>query len=131
MVSVSDFLATLFQQLFSLALVSLTIRVTCFLLLIEMQKRLGISTRSIFQSNLRIVVRSSLSYPLVGIHRTLLLKSSNMPLLGKTVPVDVRVVQRGLLFLFVHWFNEGCCVEGGEIGEEVRSVGKVTREMRL
>jgi len=46
--------------------------------------------------------------------------------MGKTISVDARVLQRGLLFLFVHWFNEGCCVEGGEIGEEVCSVGKVT-----
>ncbi len=29
-----------------------------------------------------------------------------------------------------HWFNEGCCVEGGEIGEEVHSVGKVTKETK-
>ncbi len=50
-----------------------------------------------------------------------------MPLPGKTVSMDTR----GLLFLFVHWFNEGCCVKGGEIGEEVRSVGKVTRETCL
>ncbi len=49
-----------------------------------------------------------------------------MPFLGKTVPVDARV----LLFLFVHWFNEGCCVERGEIGEEVRYVGKVTMETK-
>jgi hypothetical protein len=40
------------------------------------------------------------------------------------------VLQKGLLFLFVHWFNEGCYVEGGEIGEEVRSVGKITRETK-
>jgi len=53
-----------------------------------------------------------------------------VPLLGKMVPVDAWVLQRGLLFLFVHWFNEGCCVEGGEIGEEVRSMRKVTRETK-
>ncbi len=53
-----------------------------------------------------------------------------MLLPGKTIPVDTRVFQRGLLFLFVHWFNEGCCVEGGEIGEEVHSMGKVTRETK-
>jgi len=29
-----------------------------------------------------------------------------------------------------HWFNEGCCVEWGEIGEEVHSVGKVTKETK-
>ncbi len=29
-----------------------------------------------------------------------------------------------------HWFNEGCCVEGGEIGEEVHSVGKITKETK-
>jgi hypothetical protein len=53
-----------------------------------------------------------------------------VPLPGKTVLVDAWVLQRGLLFLFVHWFNEGCCVEGGEIGEEVDSVGKVIRETK-
>ncbi len=53
-----------------------------------------------------------------------------MPLQGKTVSTDTRVLQRGFFFLFVHWFNEGCCVEGGEIGEEVRSMGKVTRETK-
>jgi hypothetical protein len=47
------------------------------------------------------------------------------------VPADARVFERGLLFFFVHWFNEGCCVEGGEIGEEVCSMGKVTRETCL
>jgi hypothetical protein len=45
-----------------------------------------------------------------------------MLLPGKTILADAWVFQRGLLFLFVHWFNEGCCVEGGEIGEEVRFV---------
>jgi hypothetical protein len=40
-----------------------------------------------------------------------------MPFPGKIVSVDVWVFQGGLLFLFVHWFNEGCYVEGGEIGE--------------
>jgi len=53
-----------------------------------------------------------------------------VPVPGKMVLVDVWVLQRGLLFLFVHWFNEGCCVEGGEIGEEVHSVGKVIRETK-
>jgi hypothetical protein len=47
------------------------------------------------------------------------------------VPVDTQVLQRGLLFLFIHWFNEDCYVERGEIGEKARSVGKVTKEMRL
>jgi hypothetical protein len=61
----------------------------------------------------------------------LLLKSSNVLLSNKTVPTNAQVLQRGLLFLFIHWFNEGYCVEGGEIGEEVRSMGKVTREMCL
>jgi hypothetical protein len=61
----------------------------------------------------------------------LLLKLSNVPLPSKTIQADARVLQRGLLFLFVHWFNEGCYVEGGEIGEEVCFVGKVTRETRL
>jgi hypothetical protein len=35
---------------------------------------------------------------------------------------------KGPLLLFVHWFNEGCCVEGGEIGEEVRSMGNLPWE---
>jgi len=50
-----------------------------------------------------------------------------VPLPGRTVSANARV----LLFLFVHGFNEGCCVEGGEIGEEVCSTGKVTKEMHL
>jgi hypothetical protein len=83
------------------------------------------------RSNLRITTRSSVSCPPVGIYRTLLLRSSSVPLPSKTIPTDARVLQRGLLFLFVHWFNESCCVEGGEIGEEVCSMEKVTREMRL
>jgi hypothetical protein len=124
-------LATLFQQLFSLALVSLTIRVMHFLLLIRMQKHPGVNTCIIIQSNLRIATRSSLNCPPASIHRTLLFRLSNVPFLGKTVLADAQVIQRGLLFLFVHWFNEGCCVEGGEIGEEVRFVGKVTRETHL
>jgi hypothetical protein len=127
-VIISNFLATLFRQLLSLALVSLTIYVTCFLLPIGMQKHSSVSTHNISQSNLciatcsslncplagihhnlRIVTHSSLSYPPIGIHRTLFLRSSSVPLPGKTVLMDMR----GLLFLFVHWFNEGCCVEGG------------------
>ncbi len=124
-VSITNFLATFFQQLLSLALVSMTIHFTCFMLPIGMQKHQGISTRSIFQSNMCIVVCNSLIYPpggircnlciLVrsslncspaGIRRTLLLRSSNVPFPSKTVPADVRAFQRGLLFLFVHWFNE-------------------------
>jgi hypothetical protein len=93
--------------------------------------RRGVNTCNIFQSNLCITTRISLSCSPVGIHCTMLLRSSNVPLPGKMVPADARVFQRGLLFLFVHWFNEGCYVEGGEIGEEVRFVGKVTKEMRL
>ncbi len=115
-----------------------------------MQKHSGVSMHNIFQSNLcivagnslscspagircnlRIVVHSFLSYPPAGICRTLLLRSSNVPLSSKMVPADARVFERGLLFFFVHWFNEGCCVEGGEIGEEVCSMGKVTRETCL
>jgi hypothetical protein len=148
-VNVLNFLATLFQQLLLLALVSLMIYVTHFLLPIEMQKRPGINICSIFQSNLRIAAPNSLSCPpvniycnlrivahtslswlLAGIRRTLFLKSNNVPLPGKTIPANAQVLQRGLLFLFVHWFNEGC-VEGGEIGEEVCSVEKVTRETCL
>jgi hypothetical protein len=53
-----------------------------------------------------------------------------VPLPGKTVLVDAWVLQSGLLFLLVHLFNEGCCVEAGEIGEEVDSVGKVIRETK-
>jgi hypothetical protein len=34
-------------------------------------------------------------------------KIKSEPLPGKTVPPNVGVLQRGLLFLFVHWFNEG------------------------
>jgi hypothetical protein len=30
------------------------------------------------------------------------------------VPTNAQVLQKGLLFLFVYWFNEGCCVEGGD-----------------
>ncbi len=56
------------------------------------------------------------------------LKIGSVPLPSKTVQADARVLQRSLLFLFVHWFNEGCSLEGGEIGEVVRSVGKITRE---
>jgi len=63
--------------------------------------------------NLRIATRNSLSYPPASIRRTLLLRSSSMPVSGKTVLTDAWVLQRGLLFLFIHWFNEGCCVEGG------------------
>jgi hypothetical protein len=81
--------------------------------------------------NLRITARNSSNCPLVGICCTLLLRSSSVPLPGKTISTNARVFQRGLLFLFVHWFNEGWCVEGGEIGEKVRSVGKVTKETRL
>jgi len=149
-VNVLNLLAIFFQQLLSLALVSLTICVMHFLLPIGMQKRPSISMCSIFQSNLRIAAHSSLSCPPAGIHcnlhitahtflncpptgirHTLLLRSNNMPLPSKIVPVDVRILQRGLLFLFVHWFNEGCCVEGREIGEKVCFVRKVTRETRL
>ncbi len=160
MVNVSNFLTTLFWQLLTLAMVSLTIYVTRYLLPTRMQKCPSVNTRNIFQSNLgitthsslsclpagirrnlRIVVRSSLSCPLAGIRRnlhiaahsslssspvgircTLLFRSSSMLLPGKTILADAWVFQRGLLFLFVHWFNEGCCVEGGEIGEEVRFV---------
>jgi hypothetical protein len=103
-VKVSNFLATLFRQLLSLVLVSLKIRVTHLLLPIRMQKRPGNSTRNIFQSNLHIVTHISLSYQptsicrnlhitarsslncsLSSIHRTLLLRSNNVPLPGKTV----------------------------------------------
>jgi hypothetical protein len=63
--------------------------------------------------NLHITVRSSLSYPLVGICRTLLVRLSSVPFLRNTISKDVQVLQRGLLFLFIHWINEGYCVEGG------------------
>jgi hypothetical protein len=109
--SISNFLAMFFQQLLSLALVSLTIRITCFLLLIGMQERPGVNTHSIFQSNMCIAACNSLSCPSVGIHRTLLLRSSSVLLPGNTVSANTRVFQRGLLFLFIHWFNEGYCVD--------------------
>jgi hypothetical protein len=226
-INISNFLATFFRQLLALALVSLTIRVMHFLLLIEIQKHSGVSTRSIFRSNLhitarnplscppicirhnlcittrnslscppvgicynlciimrsslscppvgihynlritthnslscpsicichnlrvnarnslscpsvcircnlriatrsslsylstsicctvRIAARNSLNYPLTSIHHTLLLKSSSMLLSGKMVSTDAWVLQRGILLLFVHWFNEGCCVDRG------------------
>ncbi len=149
-VNVLNFLKTLFQQLLLLALVSLMICITHSLLPIGMQKRPGVNTSNIFQSNLRIIVHNFLSCPQANIHcnlhiiarsflscpptsirHTLLLRSNNVLLPSKTIPMDTRVLQRGLLFLFVHWFNEGCCVEGGEIGEEVHSMGKVTKETRL
>jgi hypothetical protein len=174
-INVSNFLATLFRQLFTLALVSLRICVTHFLLPIRMQKCPGVNTHNIFQSNLRIVacnslnylpvgircilriiVRSSLNCPLVGIHHnlgivarmslscslasirynlriamhnflnyppvgihnnlritvrsfvsfpsvgiycTLLLRSSNVHFLNKMIPMNARVLQRGLLFV--------------------------------
>jgi hypothetical protein len=65
------------------------------------------------RSNLRITTHSSMSCPPVSICRTLLLRSSSVPLLSKTISTDAQVLQRGLLFLFVHWFNESCYVEGG------------------
>ncbi len=72
--------------------------------------------------NLHIAARSSLSYSPTGIRRTLRLRSSSVPLPSKMVPADARALRKGFLFLFVHWFNESCYVEGGE----VCSVGKVT-----
>jgi hypothetical protein len=151
-VSVLNFLVTFFWQLFSLALVSLTIHVTHFLLPMGMQKRPSVSARSIFQSNLRITAHNSLSYLLAGIRRnlriathtflscppigirrnlhitahtslscspagichTLLLKSSNVLLLGKTVLTNAQVLQRGLLFLFVHWLMRVVVLKGGK-----------------
>jgi hypothetical protein len=78
-----------------------------FLLPIGMQKHPSVNTRNIFQSNMCIVVHSSLSCPSSGIwcnpgitacsslscspasiYRTLLLRSSSVPLSGKTVPTD-------------------------------------------
>ncbi len=128
---VSNFLVMFFWQPLSLALVNLMICITCFLLPIGMQKCPGVSTLNIFQNNLRIAAHNSLTCPPVGICCMLLLRLNSVPLPGKTIQADARVVQRGLLFLFIHWFNEGCCVKGGEIGEEVCSMGKVTREMHL
>jgi hypothetical protein len=60
-----------FRQLLTLALVSLMICVTRFLLPIEMQKCPGVNTRNIFQSNLRITTQSSLNCPSVGIRYNL------------------------------------------------------------
>jgi hypothetical protein len=123
-INVSNFLAMFFQQLFSMALVSLTVRVTHFLLPIGMQKRLGVSTHSNFQSNLRIVTHSSLNCPSASIRNKLLFKSNSVFLPAKAIPTNTRVLQRGLLFLFIHWFNEGCCVEGGESGKGNQGVIK-------
>jgi len=43
----------------------------------------------------------------------LFLKSNSVLLSGKTISTDTHVLQKDLLFLFIHWFNEGCCVEWG------------------
>jgi hypothetical protein len=67
-------------------------------------------------------MQNSPSCPPAGIRYTLLLKLSNVPLPGKMILTNTWVLQRGLLFLFVHWFNEGYYVERGEKGEEVRSL---------
>ncbi len=67
-VNVSNFLATLFWQLLTLALMSLTVRVTHFLLPIRMQKCHGVNMHNIFQSNLHIATCNSLSRPPAGIH---------------------------------------------------------------
>ncbi len=53
-----------------------------------------------------------------------------MPLPSKTVPADVRAFPRGLLFLFVIGLMRVVVLKGGEIGEEVHSVGKVTKETK-
>ncbi len=66
-INVSNFLATFFRQLLTLALVNLRIRVMHFLLPIKMQKCPGVNTHNIFQSNLRIIACSSLNYPPAGI----------------------------------------------------------------
>jgi hypothetical protein len=60
-----------FRQLLTLALVSLMIHVTRLLLLIEMQKHSSITMRNIFQNNLHIAARNSLSYSLANIRRNL------------------------------------------------------------
>jgi hypothetical protein len=46
------------------------------------------------------------------------------------VPVDVQALPRGLLFLFVIGLIRVVVLKGGEIGEEVHSVGKVTKETK-
>jgi hypothetical protein len=53
-----------------------------------------------------------------------------VPLLSKTVPADVRALPRGLLFLFVIGLMRVVVLKGGEIGEEVHSVGKVIKETK-
>jgi hypothetical protein len=140
-INVSNFLATLFQQLFMLALVSLTICVMRFLLPIGMQKHPNVSTCNIFQSNLHIITHSSqsspsigirsnlriaarsslscppdgirrnlriaahnfLSHPLAGIRRMLLLRSNSVPLSGKMVSADTRVLVRVKTFPIFHF----------------------------
>jgi hypothetical protein len=53
-----------------------------------------------------------------------------VPLPSKTVSTDVQALQRGLLFLFVIGLMRVVVLKGGEIGEEVHSVGKVTKETK-
>jgi hypothetical protein len=36
---------------------------------------------------------------------------NSVPLPNKTILMDAWVLERGLFFLFIHWFNESC-VEG-------------------
>jgi hypothetical protein len=136
--------------LLSLALVSLTIHIMHFLLPIGMQKCPGISTRNIFQSNLHITACNSLSCmlagicrnshntacnslscPLAGIRCMLFLKLSNVLLSGKRL-WRMHGSSKGASFSssFIGLMKV-VVLRGGEIGEEVCSVGKVTRETRL
>jgi len=46
------------------------------------------------------------------------------------VLADVRALPRGLLFLFVIGLMRVVVLKGGEIGEKVHSVGKVTKEIK-
>jgi len=53
-----------------------------------------------------------------------------VPLPSKTILADMRALPRGLLFLFVIGLMRVVVLKGGEIGEEVHSVGKVTKETK-
>ncbi len=60
------------------------------------------------------VLKNSKSCPSADIRRIMLFRLNSVPLPRKMVLVDAKVLQRGLFFFFVHWFNEGYCVEEGD-----------------
>jgi hypothetical protein len=51
----------------------------------------------------------------------------SVPLLGKTVPANTRVLQRGLSSSSFIGLMRVVVLKGGEIDEEVRSMGKGNR----